>query len=111
MNSAPASSDLLYFTEHGSGPPLLLVHGLMVTGGMFASVLEPLARRHRVIVPDLRGTWPSRQVVHHPGLPGVHDEHNSHAEAVERLGSAVVYGDLRCPQIPEDAVVSGLRLC
>lgn len=25
--SAPESSQLLYFTEHGSGPPLLLVHG------------------------------------------------------------------------------------
>ena len=31
MSSAP-ESQLLHFTEHGSGPPLLLVHGLMVTG-------------------------------------------------------------------------------
>ena len=35
MRSAPESSQLLYFTEHGSGLPLLLVHGLMVTGEMF----------------------------------------------------------------------------
>jgi hypothetical protein len=35
MNAALASSELLYFTERGSGPPLLLVHGLMVTGEMF----------------------------------------------------------------------------
>jgi pimeloyl-ACP methyl ester carboxylesterase len=55
MSSAPASSQLLYFTEGGSGPPLLLVHGLMVTGEMFEPVIGQLAARHRVIVPDLRG--------------------------------------------------------
>jgi hypothetical protein len=26
---------MLSFTDRGSGPPLLLVHGLMVTGEMF----------------------------------------------------------------------------
>ena len=63
MNSAVASSELLYFTERGSGPPLLLVHGLMVSGEMFEPVLEHFAARHRVIVPDLRGHGRSR------GLP------------------------------------------
>jgi pimeloyl-ACP methyl ester carboxylesterase len=63
MNSALASSELLYFTESGSGPPLLLVHGLMVTGEMFDPVIEHLATRHRVIIPDLRGHGRSR------GLP------------------------------------------
>jgi len=63
MNSALASSALLYFTERGSGPPLLLVHGLMVTGEMFEPVIEHLATRHRLIVPDLRGHGRSR------GLP------------------------------------------
>src|SRR5450432_4464834 len=63
MNSVLASSGLPYFTERGSGPPLLLVHGLMVTGEMFEPVIERLATRHRVIVPDLRGHGRSR------GLP------------------------------------------
>jgi len=40
MSSALTSSELLYFTERGSGPPLLLVHGLMVTGEMFEPVIE-----------------------------------------------------------------------
>src|SRR4051812_18327506 len=53
----------LYFTERGSGPPLLLVHGVMITGEMFEPVIERLATRHRVIVPDLRGHGQSR------GLP------------------------------------------
>ncbi len=38
MSSAAPSSGLLYFSERGSGPPLL-VHGLMVTGEMFDFVL------------------------------------------------------------------------
>jgi pimeloyl-ACP methyl ester carboxylesterase len=53
---------LLYFAERGSGPPLLLVHGLMVTGEMFEPVIEHLATRHRVIVPDLRGHGRSRRL-------------------------------------------------
>lgn len=58
----PTPPDLLYFTEHGSGPPLLLVHGLMVTGEMFEPVIAQLATRHRVIVPDLRGHGQSRKL-------------------------------------------------
>src|SRR5438093_462725 len=61
--NAPASSELLYFAEKGSGPPLLLVHGLMVSGEMFEPVIDNFAARHRVIVPDLRGHGRSR------GLP------------------------------------------
>lgn len=60
MSSARASSELLYFTERGSGPPLLLVHGLMVTGEMFQPVVGQLATRYRLIVPDLRGHGRSR---------------------------------------------------
>ena len=59
MNTASASAPL-YFTERGSGPPLLLIHGLMVTGDMFQPVMADLATRHRVIVPDLRGHGRSR---------------------------------------------------
>jgi pimeloyl-ACP methyl ester carboxylesterase len=61
MNS-PASSDLLYFTERGSGPPLLLVHGLGMSGDMFEPVVEPLSKRHRLIIPDLRGWGRSRNL-------------------------------------------------
>jgi 3-oxoadipate enol-lactonase len=60
MREARPDSELLEFIERGSGPPLLLLHGLMVSGEMFAPVLPPLARRHRVIVPDLRGHGRSR---------------------------------------------------
>ena len=63
MRFTEESTDLVYFTERGSGPPLLLVHGLMVSGEMFEPVIEHFAARHRVIVPDLRGHGRSR------GLP------------------------------------------
>ena len=62
-DSRDQDSELVYFAEHGSGPPLLLVHGLMATGEMFDPVIERFASRHRVIVPDLRGHGRSR------GLP------------------------------------------
>lgn len=55
-----SSSEFLYFTEQGSGPPLVLVHGLMVTGEMFKPIIAQLATRHRLIVPDLRGHGRSR---------------------------------------------------
>jgi 3-oxoadipate enol-lactonase len=64
LKNNSTSSDLLYFTEHGSGRPLLLVHGLMMSGEMFEPALvEHFATRHRVIIPDLRGHGRSR------GLP------------------------------------------
>jgi pimeloyl-ACP methyl ester carboxylesterase len=62
MRSALPASELVYFSERGSGPPLLLVHGLMVTGEMFETVVERFATRHRVIVPDLRGHGRSRRL-------------------------------------------------
>jgi 3-oxoadipate enol-lactonase len=63
MSGAVPSSDLLYVTQHGAGPPLLLVHGLMVSGAMFEPVVARFAATHRVLVPDLRGHGRSR------GLP------------------------------------------
>src|SRR5947208_2088946 len=60
MSSGLPSSDMLYFTDRGSGPPLLLVHGLMVASEMFEPVVDQFAARHRVIVPDLRGHGRSR---------------------------------------------------
>jgi pimeloyl-ACP methyl ester carboxylesterase len=61
MNS-PESSDLPYFAERGLGPPLILVHGLGMSGDMFEPIIEPLAKRHRLIIPDLRGCGRSRNL-------------------------------------------------
>jgi len=45
----------LYFEEHGSGPPLLLLHGLGESLFTWHEVLPALAARHRVIALDLKG--------------------------------------------------------
>src|SRR5580704_17023600 len=40
---------------HGSGPPLLLVHGLMTSSYSWRYVIAPLGRSYTVYVPDLPG--------------------------------------------------------
>ena len=82
---------LLHFAERGSGSPVLLVHGLMISGEMFRPVLDQFATRRRVIVPDLRGHGRSR------GLPPPYDAStlaNDLASLLDHLGiwSTVVLG-------------------
>src|SRR5689334_17401799 len=40
---------------HGSGPPLLLVHGLMTTSYSWRYMLEPLGAKYTLYMPDLPG--------------------------------------------------------
>jgi len=110
MSSALASSELLYFTERGSGPPLLLVHGLMVTGEMFEPVIEHFATRHRVIVPDLRGHGRSR------GLPPPYTAAqlaSDLARLLDHLGidSTAVLGYSQGGAIAQQLVIDHPRRC
>ncbi len=45
----------MYYETHGSGRPLILLHGGLGSGEMFEPVLPMLAERHQVIAPDLQG--------------------------------------------------------
>ena len=45
----------LYYETHGSGRPLVLLHGGLGSGEMFGPLLPALAAGHQVIVPDLQG--------------------------------------------------------
>ncbi|MHB8492174.1 MAG: alpha/beta fold hydrolase [Solirubrobacteraceae bacterium] len=45
----------LTYVEAGDGPVLLFIHGMAGNHATWQSVLEPLARRHNVIAPDLPG--------------------------------------------------------
>jgi pimeloyl-ACP methyl ester carboxylesterase len=45
----------LYYETHGSGRPLILLHGGLGSGEMFGPTLPKLAESHRVILPDLQG--------------------------------------------------------
>jgi pimeloyl-ACP methyl ester carboxylesterase len=45
----------LYYETHGSGRPLILLHGGLFSGELFEPVLPLYAANHQVIVPDLQG--------------------------------------------------------
>jgi non-heme chloroperoxidase len=45
----------LHYTDEGTGPPILLVHGWTFSGEVFRHNTDALARRHRVVTVDLRG--------------------------------------------------------
>lgn len=45
----------LYYETHGSGRPLILLHGGLGSGEMFAPILPTLAAAHQVVAVDLQG--------------------------------------------------------
>ena len=45
----------LYYETHGSGRPLILLHGGLGSGEMFGPILPTLAANHQVIAVDLQG--------------------------------------------------------
>src|ERR1700682_6375727 len=45
----------LYFETHGSGRPMILLHGGLGSGEMFGPILPALADRHQVVTVDLQG--------------------------------------------------------
>ena len=45
----------LYFETHGTGRPMILLHGGLASGETFGPTLPALAERHQVIVVDLQG--------------------------------------------------------
>lgn len=55
MSYADVNGISLYYHEHGSGRPLILLHGGYGTGEMYAPILPSLAAGRRVITVDLQG--------------------------------------------------------
>src|SRR4051794_11886683 len=45
----------MHYTEAGEGDPVVLVHGWPQHWWSWREVIGPLAERHRVICPDIRG--------------------------------------------------------
>src|SRR5213593_3138310 len=45
----------LYYETHGTGRPMILLHGGLGSGEMFGPILPTLAERHQVIAVDLQG--------------------------------------------------------
>jgi len=60
----------LYYEEHGEGPPLLLLHGGLMTIELnFGIALPVLAERHRVIAVELQGHGRTGDVDRRPTFP------------------------------------------
>jgi pimeloyl-ACP methyl ester carboxylesterase len=55
MSYANLNGLSLYYEEHGSGEPLVLLHGGIAASEVFAAVVPELADRRRVITVDLQG--------------------------------------------------------
>ena len=55
MSYADVNGISLYYEEHGSGQPLILLHGGYATSETYAAILPSLASGRRVIAVDLQG--------------------------------------------------------
>jgi pimeloyl-ACP methyl ester carboxylesterase len=55
MSHADVNGVSLYYEEHGSGEPLVLLHGGIGAGEMFEPIVPALAAGRRVITVDLQG--------------------------------------------------------
>ena len=62
MPRASVNGADLYFEERGSGPPLLLIHGLGADADVWGASLADLAGDHRTLAYDRRGYTRSGQV-------------------------------------------------
>jgi pimeloyl-ACP methyl ester carboxylesterase len=55
MSHADVNGLSMYYDEQGAGDPLVLLHGGLAGGEIFADIAPAFAERRRVIVPDLQG--------------------------------------------------------
>lgn len=69
MQSVQVDGVDVQFVDEGSGPPLLLVHGFLVSHREWLSVLPTLATEYRCIVPDLPGFGASGKPAPSDGAP------------------------------------------
>ena len=75
----PEHSPAVFVRQTGAGRPLVLLHGLLVSGEMFDPLTPAWATRHRLIIPDLRGHGRSAQ------LPGPYTARQLAADVVDLL--------------------------
>jgi pimeloyl-ACP methyl ester carboxylesterase len=71
MSYADVNGISLFYEEHGSGQPLILLHGGLGMGAMYAPILPLLARDRRVITVDLQAHGHTADVdrpLRHPTL-------------------------------------------
>jgi pimeloyl-ACP methyl ester carboxylesterase len=60
MRILHVNGDDMAYVEHGTGAPLLLVHGALCDHRYWGPQIEPFSQRYRVIAVSLRHFWPAR---------------------------------------------------
>lgn len=81
------------------GPPVVLVHGLVVSGRYMVPLMEELARSHAVYVPDLPGFGRSEGHTRAPDVAGLADALAAWMRAVGLGGAALVGNSMGCQVI------------
>lgn len=80
----------LHYLDEGAGPPLVFIHGWMMSGAFFRRQVDALRATRRCIAPDLRGCGRSQ------ALPGTHtldrfaEDLHELLETLDVQGSTVV---------------------
>lgn len=67
-NTIPVNDIELYYEVHGSGTPLLLLHGFTGSGAALAELFQDMTHEYQLIIPDIRGhgrsTNPTKKFSH-----------------------------------------------
>ncbi len=97
--------------------PVVLVHGLVVSGRYMVPLLDELARSHAVYAPDLPGFGRSEGPAHAPDVEGLADALAAWMRAVGLSGAALVGNSMGCqvtvelalrhPELVERVVLQG----
>lgn len=56
------NKETIYYKATGQGSPVLLVHGYLANGDMYAPIIPYLENQYQLIIPDIRGHGRSSQV-------------------------------------------------
>jgi pimeloyl-ACP methyl ester carboxylesterase len=94
VRSGPFGAVRTHVRVAGRGPPLLLVHGLMTTSYSFRYVVDALAARYRVYVPDLVGCGRTDKPVARYDVASVASFVGDLMEALSITGARVVGNSL-----------------
>lgn len=55
MSYATIAGDRIRYEVHGDGTPVVFLHGFPLSGRLWRHCIEPLRKRRRLIIPDVRG--------------------------------------------------------
>ena len=107
----------IYYEEHGTGEPLLLIHGGTLTGESWQPYLAALAEHFRVITPDSRGHGRTGNLTGKMSFELLADDMVALAEALG-LRKPLIWGysdggqvaleiGMRYPDLPRALVIGG----